>query len=256
MIVKAYKFRSLRWNDCPCEQKVARNRLRDLVSGKLYCADWLSLKDVAEGFFRFSTYNLPQQRIQEFREKVLSFKKKLYVFCASVESTKKKKKNPLSDPLMWAHYADDHAGVAVELNLNLERSPFAPIDEKDIENLFAPNTIGTIKRQVHYCRSNEYNYPIAEIANENLDEKTTWLTACKALLRKTADWRHENELRILSRSKTYELNESERVSRVILGCRMNEDQERTVRSFLEEFPNVEVVSTRGNNENQLLSENK
>lgn len=253
MIVKAYKFRSLRWNDCPYAQEIARKRLRDLVSGKLYCADWLSLNDVLEGVYRFSTGGFPQQRILEIEKKILSFKAKLFVFCASVAT---RKRCPLTDPLMWAHYADDHTGVAVELNLDLERNRFTRIDEKDVENLFAPNSAGAIKRKVHYCRSNEYNYPIVEIANEKLDEKTTWLTACKALLRKTADWRHENELRILSRSKTYELNESERVSRVILGCRMNEDQERTVRSVLEEFPNVEVVSTRGNNENQLLSENK
>lgn len=250
MIVKVYKFRSLRWNDCLCAQEVARNRLRDLVSGTLYCADWLALNDVLEGVYRFSTFDLPEQSILEIERKILSFKKKLFVFCASVGT---RKRCPLTDPLMWAHYADDHTGVAVELNLDLGPSRFAQFDEKDVENLFDPNSVGAIKRKVHYCRSNEYNYPIAEITKENVDEKTAWLTACKALLHKTVDWKHESELRILSRSKTYKLNESERVNRVILGSRMNERQERTVRSFLEEFPKVEVISTRDKNENQLLA---
>ena len=247
MIVKAYKFRSLRWNDCPCEQEVARNRLRDLVSGKLYCADWLSLNDVAEGVYRFSTYDLPQQRIQEFRKKVFSFKKKLHVFCASAETTKR---NPLSDPLMWAHYADDHTGVAVELHLNVERNRLYKIENHDVKNLFSHSSI---KRKVNYCSSQEYKLPVAEIANENVDEDDAWLIACRALLQKTNDWWHERELRILSLNKFYALNVLERVSRVVLGCRMNEDQERTVRSVLEEFPKVEIVSTRDKNENQLLA---
>lgn len=250
MIVKAYKFRSLRWNDCPYAQEIARNRLRDLVSGKLYCSNWLSLNDVLEGVYRFSTEDLPQKRILEIEKKILSFKKKLFVFCASVAT---RNRCPLTDPLMWAHYADDHTGVAVELNLDLGRSRFAQIGEKDVESLFGPNPVRAIKRKVHYCRSNEYNYPIAEITKENVDEKTAWLTACEALLRKTVDWRHESELRILSLSKTYEINVPERVSRVILGCRMNEDQERSVRSLLEDFHKVEVVSTRDKNENQLLA---
>jgi len=97
--MKLYKFRSLENFD----------RIVDiLVNKKFYLSKWNSLNDPMEGYFHyiiFGTDIIYKDKIERF----ISDKNELRI-CSFT--------NAYHPILLWAHYANQHKGIAIEVTLN------------------------------------------------------------------------------------------------------------------------------------------
>ena len=104
--ITCYKFRGIR-TDCAASQEVDLSRIEDILKGNLYCADWRRLNDVLEGKYY---YGEPDGRASDRSARKLIFgerlqdQKEAYKVCSLTTD--------LTNPLMWAFYASENAGVA------------------------------------------------------------------------------------------------------------------------------------------------
>jgi len=160
-----------------------------LANERLYCADYRELKDPVEGVYRYN----------EFVHKVAGLG--TFVFPAEVSSLNsllgKGERPPrvcsLSASsahfLLWAHYADGHRGVAIELEL-------------DVPDFGSPARV-------------EYVPTLKEFSRTLL----MGATPRQVLLHKTAQWAYEAEYRILHDSDFFDV--SGRISGVLVGSKVS-----------------------------------
>lgn len=169
--MKLYKFRSL----FPLEF------LADLlVSERLYCAKYSHLNDPFEGHFteRMCLEIHGRRIISEMSLDDLIDPEEINDIRVCSLSRN------YQDVRMWAHYADGHKGVAIEIDF-LKLNP-------------RPKKV-TYNKTVKSFDTSSHEYP----------------SIGRALLNKTDKWKYEKEYRILSRSEFFPI--TGRIRRVILG---------------------------------------
>jgi len=150
-----------------------------LVRKRLYCCRSDALNDVREGeLLRHGRDTGRGTDAFDYGQAVGTEMKSLRV--CSLSKT-------FNNHLLWAHYASGYSGVAIEVEL----------DESDV-------------LEVNY--SNEFIF-----LSEFIDSASPEAVARKALAQKWADWRHEEEVRIVTKSEFYPL--AHPISRVIVGSR-------------------------------------
>jgi len=119
--MKLYKFRgckNLKWTK------------EILETNKFHFADWRSLNDPMEGFFR---YYQEQHSLDAIRQLVDG--KDSYGVCCFSKFYR--------NPLMWTHYANNHKGICIEVDANIKRDDkvsLEPIDYcRRIPDLVSPS---------------------------------------------------------------------------------------------------------------------
>lgn len=125
-----------------------------------------------------------------------------------------------SDPtsmLMWSYYAEGHSGIAVQFGTDLDR-------------------IGALGRALEEQGTNLYLIDVdyaTEFPNCNYYTATKYDRAKVLLGTKAAAWSHEGEWRIVLPNRTGNLKvPRELITGVVLGMRISEDNERTIREWI------------------------
>lgn len=161
-----------------------------LLEGRLRCSAWSNLNDPMEGIFEYT--NGESGRFRSYIDDVIRCKFEYKICSLSL--------NPFSS-VMWAHYADEFRGLAIEVDLPLIDSPNEDFGYAD--PLIAP---------IEY--RDEYYFSMIP------RQQDPRATAKQILLSKQSDWRYEKEVRILSREDFFSLNNIS--IRVIAGPRMHQ----------------------------------
>ena len=198
-LITCYKFRGIR-PDCKACEEVDLSRIEDILKGNLYFSDWRKLNDVLEGKYYYEETNgsSPDSSTRKliFGER-LQKQKGAYKVCSLTTA--------LTNPLMWAFYASDNAGVAIEIKL--------PYSKKDIVPMSYSETIPVLDLTL-----------LEKVDKSDVDGSWTKAVAKHILTHKTIDWEHEQEVRILVEDSKlhghkYEIHEPKRL---YYGPRMDE----------------------------------
>ena len=118
-----------------------------------------------------------------------------------------KKKRPIHDLLMWAHYAEGHNGFCVEYDFSQEfRNPWISF--------------------------NYINYDSVDLSKGSLAIKEAFAT-------KSKDWKREHEVRLISYNSDYKgdhlpisLDDKSSIVAVYLGLKCSEEREKIIQSLL------------------------
>jgi len=153
-----------------------------IVNNRLYCADHKDLNDVFEADIRVGR---DIGREVEFMRKMRHFNELLrsYRICSLTKG--------FDNPLLWAYYASGFTGIAIELEL--------PDDHKQVY-------------EIEY--SDEFDF-----FSDFIDDYENPAQIVRPLLRKRISWKHEKEIRILSKDRYFDIKGM--ITGVIIGPRMN-----------------------------------
>ncbi|MBI1406019.1 MAG: DUF2971 domain-containing protein [Caulobacter sp.] len=174
----AYKFRGVEHPD----------RLLEIIrTDTVWCADWRELNDPMEGMFR-----RPAGQADDWVSAVIAFKLG-YRVCSLA--------GRWDFPPLWAYYASDFRGVAIEFELPGLDAIY------DDDDLIARDCI---LARVDYRRTPAF----APAAGWDPRRAATMV-----LLSKHSAWRHEQEIRLLARVESFRMHRQ--VSRVLLGHRID-----------------------------------
>ena len=175
--MKLYKYRN--FNDL-------RFLLDIFLNNRLYAAEYTEMNDPMEGHY------LVKPGVINTRTKELIKDEKDTVRIVSLSADS-------DNQLMWAHYADGHKGLAIEVEI---------IDE--------------------YSELKEVKYQgLSELTH--LAERDPLETAKHILSHKHEFWEYENEFRALNRHRKFV---SVVVTKVIFGCKVSDDDCRFYRELL------------------------
>ncbi|MGF7177011.1 DUF2971 domain-containing protein [Azospirillum doebereinerae] len=151
-----------------------------IINRRLYCADWKNLNDPMEGMFAYSYSHDQETEAQRIVKGVVESKNK-YKVC-SLSGT-------YDCHLLWSHYAGGFDGVAIEMNLPEGSRSIRPVEYRGV---YAYLDLADVKREDDAART--------------------------ILFSKYKEWEYEREIRILSDSEWYYLENP--VTKVIAGPRM------------------------------------
>lgn len=176
--MRAFKFRSLENLD----------RVLGMIrSGDVWCAKWQDLNDPMEGLYFYDSGD-DRLRERQITRAIRTGKQRRFVCALSARWDK---------TALWAYYADDFRGVALEY---------------DLQGLMERNQV--IVDMVQYRSANQ--------AFDIFQSEDAQALADQILLTKIDDWRHEEEIRILS-SRPERLRIPGGVRSLTLGHRMPHD---------------------------------
>ena len=169
-----------------------------ILSRRLYAAHYFALNDPMEGKF---SYRMPwgtSSKEKEFLRSLINRQKQLRICSLSKSS---------NNTLLWSYYADAHKGIAFGVR------------------------ISSAQREVHDVRyTNDLEFKPFEGSEAGRE-------AIKILLNKTPQWKHEQEVRILTESQYVNI----KLEEVIFGCNVSQFHESIVRKLLRAAaPHVEV----------------
>lgn len=190
-----YKYRSL---------KNFKRFVDIIMNNRLYAAEHFKLNDPKEGLYLYVMGNESNQEEQIVSKKVADGKREIRILSLS--------KDPDNDA-MWAHYADDHLGVVIEVMIT--ENDFHKVLYKEAEYF----TSKTLK---------ERNYQIGK----------------EVFLRKDEIWSYEKEYRVFTRSDQEFVNVN--ISKIILGYKIKEEDRTLITRLincLNKDINVEVSNT-------------
>ena len=169
-------------------------------------------------------------RFQRTEQEVLSFARQSFehdgVFCSTID---------FENLLMWAHYADKHRGAVIE---------FTPSMDKDSAFLASKPIKYSNERPVLYRTSQEMVQHGFTMSNAN----SSRIILDRLIYTKSRDWEYEQEYRLfvpfsiaLGQSFATLKFHSEELTRIFLGCRMEEaNQHRAVILARTINPQVEI----------------
>jgi hypothetical protein len=169
----AYKFRPIR-TFCDLCREVDFLRIEEILDEKLYCADWRKLNDVLEGKYTYCDSNNTTEQLLFDKGNRLQNQKEAYRVCSLTKNS--------TDPLMWAFYASDNTGVAIEIELGKNDNIFSVVYENTIPKI----ELGSL------C-----------IDESDVDGSKTRAIAKHILTHKTKAWAHEKEVRIIVENDKY-----------------------------------------------------
>lgn len=150
------------------------------------------LNDPMEGSFRLSRSaheRFPQEDLSTFLEEIATRKYGFRICSLSLD---------VESPLLWAHYASEFRGLAIEVELRQ--------DDRRIRRVDYHSNVFTV-------RGNE-SWDVGEYAQ-------------RILCSKLAAWEYEQEVRIIQTGEFYDLRRT--VRSVVLGPRMSEALSDTIR---------------------------
>lgn len=183
------------------------DELRELVYG--YFLAHGAPEEMARGFAQDDVLNSPKRTAALMKENHRKILQQLGVYCLAATAR---------DPLLWAHYAQDHRGIAVQFrpSLDLKAMLIHPV---------------------------EYNsaYPIID---NYFDRKKRNLLS--PLLRKSTSWSYEKEWRIIREgqpNRTF-LVQPEAITGVLLGLRISDDDRDYIEELVHERDRRHGVTTR------------
>lgn len=159
-----------------------------LPEGQFYFSSWRYLNDPMEGFFRYYASEHPQSEIADFVES----KDKYNVCCCSLVS---------DDIFMWTHYASNHQGICIEIDVDEERS-------NDV-------TFEPIKYQPNIPWLRKHNGQMRD--------------AKDILSMKISKWRYEKEIRAFCANIGNNTHKIGRITKIILGLRIEDHLKRIVK---------------------------
>ncbi|MDR0853778.1 MAG: DUF2971 domain-containing protein [Clostridiales Family XIII bacterium] len=192
-----YKYRSLE----------NFGRIVDIfLNNRLYAAGFNEQNDFREGIFTFLGFDrtkvLDELRVNdtemssdllslETREKLLEWKCEFRIL--SLSKTDKSQ-------VMWSHYADNHKGIVIGVEIDTDNYRVEEIIYKEIPHLSNCITI-----------------------NEE--------TALRILKHKSEEWLHEKEVRVFTKAPTKTVNV--KISEVIIGCQMDLETKELLKSIIQ-----------------------
>jgi len=200
-----------------------------LINNRLHCSNIIDFNDPFEGFFVVK-YLLEIQRtlrkengcligtVRGIWEELSLLDPRVKIIVDAIE---KKKVCSLSrtknDVLLWAHYANGHRGIAIELDIP---------DDK----VFKINYIANLAE-----------IPLSP-DSKNIEEK-----AMKAIKTKINSWKYENEYRIIEEDHSYLVPKA--IKRVYCGYRIDNDLYLQMKNL---FPNILFIKYQRNNKKPWL----
>ncbi|MCP5534790.1 MAG: DUF2971 domain-containing protein [Akkermansiaceae bacterium] len=178
--MKIYKYRSDEYE-----------HLTDLLkSSEFHFSAWDKMNDPMEGYFRYYDHEHTKDRLLQ----IVNEKRKIKICCFSMVP---------DDMLLWSHYANNHKGVCIEVDLDLDESSgvtFEPIRYKD--------DIQFIKKPDRSMR------------------------AVKDILSfKLSPWTYEREIRAFTSSNQPKCLKVGKITRVILGFNATQATQDTIRNM-------------------------
>ena len=171
--MKVYKFMPLNVS-----------HVETFLNGNIHLANWRKFNDVIEGIFLYK-----KDAQNDFARRINSTKKRFLVACFAC-SRKWACQNPVGcfpillrqDMLcchpMWAHYADDHKGIALELELGIKQNASLEQD-------------GYCLKKVTYLSQRNLLPDFVE------DDHAIYKYAETVLLTKHKSWSYEKEIRLI-----------------------------------------------------------
>ncbi|MCS0234965.1 MULTISPECIES: DUF2971 domain-containing protein [Vibrio] len=166
------------------------------LNNRLYAAKYTNLNDPMEGHYLLK----PEVLISDATRKLIKNTKDSYgivSLCADEDN-----------PLMWAHYANGHNGIAIGVEVIEEDCELAEIKYRGLSELS------------HFA------------------EEQPELVAQKILTYKHDFWGYENEYRVLTRFNDYV---SVEVVKVIFGCKVSDKDFEFYNSLISRLnPNIEI----------------
>lgn len=212
-MITAYKFRNF-------SNVSDLMRIKDIVLNRqLYCASWKRMNDICEGWYRIdSGVGLVGSRFFSGMRQFAGAKDVINVCSLS--------RNVCCQTL-WAHYASEHSGVAIEIALD---------DEKRERGHLVCNRVKYRRKFLSFSKSEVESYD-----SDNSGGDGVRAVARKILLTKASCWKTENEIRLLTTEEFYRLSEKEKIKCVYCGARMLPEMRKTLEQAL---PGVSVVDVR------------
>ncbi|EIX6431217.1 DUF2971 domain-containing protein [Salmonella enterica] len=149
-----------------------------------------------------------------------------------------------NQPLMWAHYANNHTGIMFEVNTNQDQS----------DNLFAKS----IKKVSYQDDFPEVTYDMLKGINVKIFPNDAEKFFEKVTLTKQKDWSYENEFRsiksIKNNNRFVELPKNYFKS-ITIGCAMPESKEKKItRLVRKNLPDTKIFRNRISRSNYELTQ--
>lgn len=179
-----------------------------IKSQKVFFNDWEKLNDPMEGFYIYT----PEQHKINIEQILRDEKLKYKIFCCSKE---------YNEILMWSHYADNHRGVCLEIEVN--------------EELCKQNNI--------FHRNVVYKKDLVKISpNRNTKDQAKHI-----LKHKISKWRYEKEVRFLIKNDTPNSYKIGDIKAILLGSKCRKDDKNLIIKWIKntqiELKNVEFSHT-------------
>lgn len=192
--MKIYKFMSL-YHYCPAINKKLPNKYTKLCieSQKVYFNNWEDLNDPMEGFYLYIPHEHNTNLEQILRQEKLQYK----IFCCSKE---------YSNILMWSHYADNHKGICLEIEID--------------ENI--------CKEQNIFNRKIVYRAKLVSIVPKNSVKDN----AKYILKHKLSKWNYEKEIRFFIKNQTPNSYKIGNITSILLGARCNTNDKKLVEEWI------------------------
>ena len=165
-----------------------------LKFSEFHFSAWDEMNDPMEGYFRYYDHeHEPEELLSAVNEK-----KKIKICCFSMVP---------DDMLLWSHYSNNHKGVCIEVDIDLDRSKdvtFEPIRYKDdIQFIKLPD--GKIR------------------------------SAKDILSSKLSPWSYEREIRAFTSNPDPICIKVGKITRVILGINATEETRKMIHDTIEDY---------------------
>lgn len=169
-----------------------------LINKRLYAASFNKLNDPMEGVFTYSQ----DKANPSFIEQMKMHKSELQI--CSLSKTH-------NNSVMWSYYASGHEGLVIGVSIDTSGDNYVEIEK------------------VTYAKNNIFRGFLGSDAETE---------AKKVLTKKLSAWRHEQEIRVFSRSNFVPI----KINNVYFGCQMKSDKKDLLRSLLESLDQeVEII---------------
>jgi hypothetical protein len=182
-----------------------------LINERFHCSDWRKLNDPMEGYFRYTVEEDAKKTIDNFLTPV----KENYKVCSFSET--------YNEPLLWAHYAEGHKGVVIEIDIS--------------------NKNRFLKSVIYFKKHLSFNI-------KKLHEDGKIKNVAKLILRcKLKNWEYEREFRLLYKDAFFNCSEHNvKITRVLMGCRTSDVIQKTLEIICAE---KEIRLSRLNNKLEI-----
>lgn len=186
-----YRYRKLSGRPDAFEQEI------DAIKNKyLWCANFLSMNDPMEGYYRPSSrlkgrIEKNKERYQRFIDHLYDQKSEIGICCFS--DTKESE-------LMWTHYADNYAGICV--TYRAQRLVAGLPDDVSVVHL-------------------SYGDSPSRVSSKSVSDIST--AARTVLSQKKGTWAYEREWRVLGKLGRVNIADQKCITRLYLGARISVD---------------------------------
>ncbi len=170
-----------------------------LISEKFFFADWEKMNDPLEGFFQYYKTHETDDNVKDIYDE-----KNNYGICCFSKN--------YNEILMWSHYADNHSGICIEV---------------EVDELLCDQNVIDIVDVV-------YKQNIESIV-------TTHANAQELLSKKLNKWKYEKEVRVFCQGKNTR-HKIGKITKIFLGLRCSDKDKETIKEYIGN-KNIKIVKT-------------